>query len=599
MEQEEVATRRQHAQLHACHTATQTDADETWDANEKQWHVRQERLDSEVMMMEAQVAGLKDEAALMQEQVEHKDDALTALQHAITQAASRENARAGGAAEALSKQLVHSKVENSELSRRLKKTEQAHLEMRHLLAQHHLALPPHVHHPGAGITSMPKPLSVTFDKPNTTPRHASPQKARSFTAASMRTGVDEDRDEWDNHLSGTTLAAVVSEAQAQIAQEPHHDMRSSSDEQCQLLHKCLERSLRLQTEAEDSLLCNITDLVQALRQAAKGVSAVRGRAAHARGDSGAAGLDIENCLNSLSSAVEEAVAKKRGLLSWVSTAGLPQSINTLGPVLRKQADTMTKHRALFVRHLPLLRPAEGLAAAALASVRAEGGGHGTGHVVSRSASPGKGPKVARPVGCEAVKIKDPLSTRLTRDLKEARQKLVDVSSKHALEVERLRKHLSEARVQLSLTCVQQQSLTTLHPPELQHAPEPSANASEQTTQLLQTSTLLRARCLQLEVQVGVLEQQLIEAEHRLPQQAQHLPSCATAGAQAKEQQMPVPREQQMHASTDSLEVFIYIYIYSDIYLHPYKCKYIYICSTPSDVGWSLRLRGVPAREPHV
>ena len=590
MEQEEVATRRQHAQLHACHAAAQTDADETWDANEKQWHVRQERLDSEVMMMEAQVAGLKDEAALMQEQLEHKDDALTALQHAITQAASRENARAGGAAEALSKQLVHSKVENSELSRRLKKMEQAHLEMRHLLAQHHLALPPHVHHPAAGITSMPKPLSVTFDKPNTTPRHASPQKARAFTAASMRTSVDEDRDDWDKDLLGTTLAAVMSEGQSQIAQEPHHDMRSSSDEQCQqlhkqcqLLHKCLERSLRLQTEAEDGLLCNITDLVQALRQAAKGASAVRGRAAHARGDSGAAGLDIENCLNSLSSAVEEAIAKKRGLLSWVSTAGLPQSINTLGPVLRKQADTLSKHRALLVRHLPLLRPAEGLAAAALASVRAEGGGHGTGHVVSRSASPGKGPKAARPVGSEAVKIKDPLSTRLTRDLKEARQKLVDVSSKHALEVERLRKHLSEARVQLSLTCVQQQALTTLHPPQVQHAPEPSANASEQTTQLLQTSTLLRARCLQLEVQVGVLEQQLIEAEHRVPQrdavpqQAQHLPSCATAEAQAKEQEMPVPREQQMHrgVSTDSLEVFIYIYTYTDIYTYIYIYIYMY------------------------
>ena len=38
------------------------------------------------MMLEAQVKGLKEEAAILQEQLESKDEALTAVQQAVSQA---------------------------------------------------------------------------------------------------------------------------------------------------------------------------------------------------------------------------------------------------------------------------------------------------------------------------------------------------------------------------------------------------------------------------------------------------------------------------------------------------------------------------------
>jgi hypothetical protein len=66
----------------------------------------------------------------MQEEVVVKEEALEALQQALMHAVGRENARAGGAAEALSKLLVSAKVEISELNRRLKKAHDGERDLR-------------------------------------------------------------------------------------------------------------------------------------------------------------------------------------------------------------------------------------------------------------------------------------------------------------------------------------------------------------------------------------------------------------------------------------------------------------------------------------
>ena len=112
------------------HVAVQTGEDAVWKAEAERWGSREDELESQLLMLEVEVTGLRAEAAVMQEEVVVKEEALEALQQALMHAVGRENARAGGAAEALAKLLVSAKVEISELNRRLKKAHDGERDLR-------------------------------------------------------------------------------------------------------------------------------------------------------------------------------------------------------------------------------------------------------------------------------------------------------------------------------------------------------------------------------------------------------------------------------------------------------------------------------------
>jgi len=237
----------------------QTEEDVLWAASEEKWCERERELDSEVMMLEAQVNGLKEEAAVMQEQLEEKGEALEALQHTISLVASRENARAGGAAEALSKQLVNSKVENSDLKRRLKRAEEAHGGLRQLLevsvSNRH---PPHHRSAPASPVSKPRAAAASAAAVSFADLPVANRGWREGDG-SMRASAESLRSSSDSHAYSTAVSRGVAEARAEFAGE--HD---KGREQVEVLQRWMERCLRLQADAEAALLAHLTGLVQAI-----------------------------------------------------------------------------------------------------------------------------------------------------------------------------------------------------------------------------------------------------------------------------------------------------------------------------------------------
>ena len=257
----------------ALNVGVQTDEDQLWAANEDRWCERERQLDDEVLMLEAAVKGLKQEAAVMQEQLEEKEEALTALQQAIAQAAKRENARAGGAAEALSSHLVASKVENTDLKRKLKKAQQAEREMREVLhTRQATGQGSGSAQPAAGTMSAankahwPSAPTVTFAKSPAAGRESNGQKAGSLDLDSHKTGsltpqkpgslrgsLDSLRTSGDSDVYGSVLAAAAAEAQAHLgALDAGSHVRTTVH--VEGLLKWLDRSLRLQSDAESSLV---------------------------------------------------------------------------------------------------------------------------------------------------------------------------------------------------------------------------------------------------------------------------------------------------------------------------------------------------------
>jgi hypothetical protein len=257
----------------ALHAGVQTDEDQLWAANEDRWCERERQLDDEVLMLEAAVKGLKQEAAVMQEELEEKEEALTALQQAIAQAAKRENARAGGAAEALSSHLVASKVENTDLKRKLKKAQQAEREMREVLhTRQATGQGSGSAQPAAGTMSAankahwPSAPTVTFAKSPAAGRESNGQKAGSLDLdshkagsltpqklGSLRSSLDSLRTSGDSDVYGSVLAAAAAEAQAHLgALDTGSHVRTTVH--VEGLLKWLDRSLRLQSDAEASLV---------------------------------------------------------------------------------------------------------------------------------------------------------------------------------------------------------------------------------------------------------------------------------------------------------------------------------------------------------
>lgn len=238
--------------------------------------MRTQRADEEMVTWEEQVSSLKHEAAAMQEQLEDKESVMKALEQAISQALSRENARAGGGAEALSKSLVAAKVENSELARKLKKAMQAESEMRVALSQQQQQRsasrqasphkPARVSAAGnhalniAGGSHTPAPLSCDNSpvKGGRLSLQAHPGQVRSSAESEGAEGG----------MIGAKLAAAAAEAQAEFSAEEDSE-RLGQAGHVRALEKWLDRALRLQNECEAAVLGQVAGLVRAVGQAAR------------------------------------------------------------------------------------------------------------------------------------------------------------------------------------------------------------------------------------------------------------------------------------------------------------------------------------------
>jgi len=490
------------------------------------------------------------------------------------QAASRENARAGGAAEALSKQLVKAKVENCELTRRLNKALQAEQDMRHMLAQRTHQPVPSSPAKQAQAGAQPSAFTVTFSsKARGGSRESSPHKA-----SALRLSGDTLRHSSEGEGEGSALAlgmaAAVAEAQAQLAAQARADAEDevgggggdgdgggASRADRHEVHKWLERSVRLQTECEAAVLAKVVALLHALAHAAQPLP--RGRAGASARPAGVAARDMEEASEALSQALADQLRKKRALVSSVSSAP-PRARErrvgaeagwaaSLAAMVGRQAEAMSKYRQEAIKHMSLLRQQpEALAAAAPRA-------HLTGQSVARSASPAKSKaagkqqaegrgRAAAGQGGPDLKIKDPLSGRLQRDLKEARNKLVEQSSKHALEVDRLKKQLSEARVDLSMAHMQQ-AHAGADADEARRGQPP-----EDALQLVEMCAELRQQCKQLEQTAGAWEaeaaaqrQQRLALEQRLgAAAAEHVPPpCVSPPASPQ-------RGARVQQSSDSL-----------------------------------------------
>jgi len=243
------------AAAHQLHVGVQTDEDLVWAANEDRWCERERELDGEVMMLEAQVKGLQEEAAVMQEQLEEKEEALSALQQAISLAAKRENARAGGAAEALSSHLVASKVENTDLKRKLKKAQQAEREMREVLhARRGTERVAGSAQAAADILGAQQAHAPCAPTVTLAARHErGEQKPGEQKPGSLRASSDSLRISGDSDVYASGVAAAAAQAQAHLAAlEAGAHGRTSADGAGLL--KWLDRSLRLQSDAEASLV---------------------------------------------------------------------------------------------------------------------------------------------------------------------------------------------------------------------------------------------------------------------------------------------------------------------------------------------------------
>ena len=245
-------------------------------------------------------------------------------------------------------------------------------------------------------------------------------------------------------------------------------------------------------------------MVEALHEAGRQGLPPRGRMPTAATGTGA--RDLEERLSRLVQALTEQLRKKRALLASISSATFAHADDTgasatsaIAAAVKKQADTMTKHRDAITLLLPLGRLGVGVTKV-LGSTWAQSAVHATGQAVSRSVSP---PKTSSK-GATLVKIKDPLGKRVERELKEARQELVQQASKHALEQQRLRKQLAEARVEVNL-----------HKLELEHPPATADSAgARREEELTEMCRVLELRCHQL--QAALLQAQRTEPNASTP-----------------------------------------------------------------------------------
>ena len=245
-------------------------------------------------------------------------------------------------------------------------------------------------------------------------------------------------------------------------------------------------------------------MVEALHEAGRQGLPARGRVPKVETGTGA--RDLEEGLSRLVQAMTEQVRKKRALLASLTSATSAQADDTgaiatsaIAAAVKKQADTMMKHRDAITLLLPLGRLGAGVTKV-LGGTWAQSAVHTTGQVVSRSVSP---PKTCSK-GAALVKIKDPLGKRVERELKEARQELVQQASKHALEQQRLRKQLAEARVEVNL-----------HKLELQHPPSNADTAgARREHELTEMCRVLEQRCHQL--QASLLQAQRTEPNASTP-----------------------------------------------------------------------------------
>jgi hypothetical protein len=249
---------------------------------------------------------------------------------------------------------------------------------------------------------------------------------------------------------------------------------------------------------------------------------------------GTGARDLEERLSRLVQALTEQLRKKRALLASLTSATFAQADDTgakatsaIAAAVKKQADTMTKHRDAITLLLPLGRLGAGVTKV-LGGTWAQSAVHATGQAVSRSVSP---PKTSSK-GAALVKIKDPLGKRVERELKEARQELVQQASKHALEQQRLRKQLAEARVEVNL-----------HKLELEHPPSTADSAgARREEELTEMCRVLELRCHQL--QAALLKAQGKEPNASTPDPSIRpvflLPQGGNAGLVASSSTVAVP-----------------------------------------------------------
>jgi hypothetical protein len=107
-----------------------TDADELQSMEREEVEGRLSRMQEELVHLSAQVRALDGELVATREELEKRDDVIRSLESAITAAATKEGARAGGGASSLSKQLVAAKVAEAECQRRLRRAQQTETDLR-------------------------------------------------------------------------------------------------------------------------------------------------------------------------------------------------------------------------------------------------------------------------------------------------------------------------------------------------------------------------------------------------------------------------------------------------------------------------------------
>ncbi len=107
-----------------------TDADELQSMEREEVEGRLSRMQEELVHLSAQVRALDGELIATREELEKKEDVIRSLEVAITAAATKEGARAGGGASSLSKQLVAAKVTEAECQRRLRRAQQTEMDLR-------------------------------------------------------------------------------------------------------------------------------------------------------------------------------------------------------------------------------------------------------------------------------------------------------------------------------------------------------------------------------------------------------------------------------------------------------------------------------------
>jgi hypothetical protein len=117
-----------------------TDADELQSMEREEVEGRLSRMQEELVHLSTQVRALDGELVATREELEKKEEVIRSLEVAITAAATKEGARAGGGASSLSKQLVAAKVAEAESQRRLRRALQTETDLRQVTTSRYAVL---------------------------------------------------------------------------------------------------------------------------------------------------------------------------------------------------------------------------------------------------------------------------------------------------------------------------------------------------------------------------------------------------------------------------------------------------------------------------